>query len=369
MLDRQRTEWLTGLRDDVEEFLASLRMPGMPGRYLPCRRGATATGRRAGLGFACFAAKIHYTIGTWERVPAGERREWLDGIRAYQMDRPAVWLPPLPGGFADVPLLAAIVPPWESGWRRLARLLGGGTPPTPVTDAMLAETKQAIATLAQFDTTPWRPFLGYPNTPRTLENRLRRFDWTQPWSAGARSALLAVFLKTAREENLAGVLADFLDARADAATGGYCLAGHAPERGQLINGAMKVLNALDWLGRPIHYPEALLDTCLTQGPPPAGCHVVDWVYVAHRCLMQTDHRRAETQRQCLEILSLIRTHQAGDRGFSYQPGRAQNGYYGAVISRGLDEGDLHGTCLLTWAIAMILEILEENRFGWRVIRP
>jgi hypothetical protein len=41
----------------------------------------------------------------------------------------------------------------------------------------------------------------------------------------------------------------------------------------------------------------------------------------------------------------------------------------SIILIGLAESDIHGTCLLAWAVAMILEILDSNRNGWRVIKP
>ena len=31
---------------------------------------------------------------------------------------------------------------------------------------------------------------------------------------------------------------------------------------QVINGAMKVITGLDWLGHEIHYPKKLIDYCL-----------------------------------------------------------------------------------------------------------
>jgi hypothetical protein len=141
------------------------------------------------------------------------------------------------------------------------------------------------------------------------------------------------------------------------------------EHGQLINGAMKVLTALDWLDAPIHYPDKLIDTCLERLPSPDGCHVVDAVYVLHRCLQQTDHHRAQIQAYCTQVLEMIKRHYNPDGGFSYNIGRSQTHYYGIKIAQGLAESDIHGTVLLTWAIAMILEVMEANSAGWRVIRP
>ncbi len=50
-------------------------------------------------------------------------------------------------------------------------------------------------------------------------------------------------------------------------------------------------------------------------------------------------------------------------------GRSQTNYYGVDIARGLEESDLHGSLLLAWALATLMELLEEDELGWRVIRP
>ncbi|MBF0428195.1 MAG: hypothetical protein HQL94_04675 [Magnetococcales bacterium] len=363
-IDSQSAAWLVGLREEVAGFMAGLRYGDQPGRYLPCYSGATKVGRTAGLGFSCFANKIEYTIGLWDTRSHQEQQAWLDFIRSYQRISEAE------APFMDPFLLDGIPLPKERFLVQMRRWLSGLPAPSPKQDAILAETKQALATLAQHNETPWKPFSGFPLQEKQLNTRLRQLDWSQPWSAGAKTALLAVFIQTqGAERALAAVVSRYLDSLADPKTGGYFLSHKIPLRGQLINGAMKVLNALDWLEMPIHYPEALIDTCLLQGPPPAGCHVVDWVYVVHRCGLQTDHRLGEIQEKCKEIIALIRTHQNRDKGFSYAPGKAQEGYYGAKISLGHDEGDIHGTCLLTWALAMILEILEWPHLGWKVIRP
>ena len=59
----------------------------------------------------------------------------------------------------------------------------------------------------------------------------------------------------------------------------------------------------------------------------------------------------------------------GEGGFSYNVGASQTVYYGVPITRGEPVADLHGTILLTWALAMIFELVGENPDGWQVIRP
>ena len=44
-----------------------------------------------------------------------------------------------------------------------------------------------------------------------------------------------------------------------------------PNNTELINGAMKMLTGFDWFDMEIHYPEKLIDICLSISPQSEGC--------------------------------------------------------------------------------------------------
>ncbi len=368
MLSRAHKDWLQEVARGLPAFLDSLALPDQPGRYLPCRRGLTPAGREVALGFSCLALKLAYTLGRWEALAEDRRRAWLEFIRGFQAedDQPQELMR---GAFLDPALIGRLRPePW---WRRLGR-----RGPDARTRAVIAETKQAIATLAEVGASPRRPYLAFPRTREAVRAWLEGLDWRRPWTAGALAAQLAVFLRTQapavlappQVEALVREEADFLARLADPDTGAYWR-GSRPERGELINGAMKVLTALDWLEEPVHHPRALTALCLAELPRPEGCHLVDLVYVLHRCAQEQRHHRQQVHDYALQVLDMIRRHHNPDRGFSYYIGRSQTNYYGVDIARGLEESDLHGSLLLAWALAMLMELLEEDELGWRVIRP
>lgn len=369
--------WLFGLSQNLLEFMETLRVHGQPGRFRPCVRGVCGAGEKAALGFSCLAHKVFFSLGLWDSLDQRDQIQWIDFIRSFQNPDGLPATGALANAFIDNHLLEGIREPPPLGLRlTLRHFLSGKRPPQPREDAVRAETKQAIATLAQVGVQPYYSYQYFPTCNKSLMKELNSYDWSEPWSAGAKAALLSVFIQAQAgqvpgidNQALAQTVRRFLEKMASSATGSYHRGKRLPIRGQVINGAMKVLNALDWLEQPIHFPEKLIDTTLEQGPPPAGCHIVDWIYVLHRCGLQTDHRKKEIQEKCCEVVDLIKTHQNIDRGFSYQPHKAQTGYYNATISHGFDEGDIHGTCLLTWALTMIADILELGVPGWQVIRP
>lgn len=370
-----QADWVRSLRDRLAEFLHMLQVPGQPGRFLPCVDGLTEEGEQAELGFSCFAMKIYYTLGLWEKLPSEEQEAWIAFLKSYQVDGKSGGDRVTHNAFIDRPVISYLTSQVPAYHRFIDRFFRHNQL-TYVQRVIIAETKQATATLAQVGERAKRPYRGFPFTAADVRDHLWRFDWTRPWGAGGQASALVVFLKThapkflghAEVHELLDTCVQFFKSLADLQTGAY-FRGNVPGHGELINGAMKVLTALDWLEMPIHYPERLIDTCLARLPSPDGCHLVDGVYVLYRCLQQTPYKETKIQDYCAEVLAMIKQHHNPDGGFSYNIGRSGTHYYGVPISRGLAESDVHGTCLLAWAVAMILEILESNVAGWRVIRP
>lgn len=369
-------EWLRQINASLPEFLQTLESPDQVGRFSPCADGVTEYGSRIQLGFSCFAAKIFYTIGRWDLLPGSKRHAWTSFINSFQVDERSEEDKISSNAFIDPVIVRNAYAQIRYPTRLLQRLF----PPKGLTHpqrVILAETKQALATLAMVGESPERPFRGFPVNVEGVSNHLRQLDWTKPWGAGGQASALVVFVKTQapatleekQAEELVTVCRQFFSSIADQHTGSYFV-GRTPEHGQLINGAMKVLTALDWLEARIHYPEQLVDTCLGLLPNPDGCHLVDAVYVLYRCSQQTDYKRDQILDYCIRVLGMIRNHYNADGGFSYSVGRSQTHYYNArPISRGHPVSDIHGTCLLTWALSMIVEIMGENRSNWKVMTP
>jgi hypothetical protein len=167
-------------------------------------------------------------------------------------------------------------------------------------------------------------------------------------------------------EELLAICRGYFAGIADAESGAY-FRGRRPAQGELINGAMKVLMALEWLEVKPHHAGRLIQTCLAYPPSPGGGHLVEAVYVLHQCL--AGETSGTVRAYLLHVVEMIRRHAHDDGGFSYYVGKAQDNYRGVTISRGLDESDLHGTCLLTSALAMIWQILSPETAAWKTIRP
>ena len=371
LLTEDDSTWMDSLHDDIKRFLDSVQVQN--GRYLPALEGLTDAGELIELPFSCFALKIYYTLGLWDELSESERQTWIAYIQNFQVKGNPLHTWTGRNAFIDIELFRRVR--WQT--RRRTHWKNRLFFPKRITyfqAVISAEAKQAVATLAEVGIQTQHPYKGFPTTPRHMKQYLANFDWRQPWEAGAHLATLAVFLHTeaprllqkTQVDKLRSLCNHFIDDLSDSDSGAY-FKDEMPEYGQLINGAMKILTALDWLEKPIHHPKKLIDTVLTRLPLAEGCHVVDAVYVLYRCLQQTDHRHVDIEEYCCELLAMIREHHKPDGGFSYYMGYSQPHYHRVHITYHHPVSDLHGTLLLTWAAAMIRHILGYH--DWRIIKP
>lgn len=361
-------DWIRELEESIPRWLEKVSIPDQPGRFYPCLKGRTEVGSEAALGFSCFALKIYRILGLWEQLKVEQRKRWIDFILSFQKKEG-----PYKGGFVDPPIIEHC-DSWKI--RIINKLLKRGHPGlSPREATLIAETKQAIATLADIGIQAPLHFEDFPHTPNELSNYLRnKLNWSRPWAAGGQAAALALFIAHEAPKFLSHETVDELKCEmlkffydiVDKETGTWFL-GRIPNHGELINGAMKVLNALEWLDGEVPYPERLIDTCLSQPPRAEGCHLVDAVYVLYRCSQYTTYRRRDIIRYLEQILELVKQHRKPDGAFSYYVKHNQTSYYGAKIAIPIRQSDIHGTVLLIWAIGMIGFISEWKGFTWKEI--
>ncbi|MFA4826227.1 MAG: hypothetical protein WC593_13835 [Methanoregula sp.] len=368
-------DFLSDLKEKISGYVRSLEDPLCAGHFYPMDPSQTPKTPIA-LGYSCFALKTLYTINEWEKIPELKRQQWINYIKSFQIGTPTNYQQHYEkNAFIDPPVVDYLLQK-SSVVKKITRILLKKPKFGDLERTIYAETKQAIATLHQVGEHNDHIYTSFPTELSDLYSHLISLNWREPWGAGGQAAALAVFIKTeaprflgeAEVQALSGQISGFFGSLADPVTGAYYI-NPKPNYGQMINGAMKVLTALDWLEERVHYPEQLIDTCLSQMPSSEGCHLVDAVYVLHRCNLQTDYKKQEIREYCTKILHMIQLHQNKDGGFSYHIGKTQNWYYGVHFPQKTGISDLHGTCLLTWAVAMLDQISEERILEWEVIRP
>jgi len=365
-------------RDDIERIRLGVRSwlearaEGQEeGRFSFCSEGSRvpATGHAA-LFATCFAMKIAWQIGAWAGWAESRRNAAITFVRSFQE----------PDGVFRDPWLAANSKPGPV--RLLKAMLHSGGLSSELDRQPRnerAETRQAASTLRMVGEV-FAHRLPLPvRHAGEVSAYAESLGWENPWAAGSHlSHLVALATMNrevfgAREEEAAieravlAVLEDRRDQRT--ATWGK---GNVPEDLR-VNGAMKVLTALEWMQPVDMNHTALLRFALGRPFCADGCGFLNRLYVVQQAWKRVpeaarDEIRGQVVALARSALDRANRFTNADGGFSFYKGRAQHEYYGARISAGRSVSDLHGTMLMTWAVAIALDLLGGVE-GWRCPRP
>ena len=353
------------------EFLDSLKKKEVC-EYKPVNHSITNAGSKLSMGFSCYAAKILIMTGQWDNFSEQDKLKWRDyfynfqnsidiNYKNYFIDQNLYdyfnkYFSQFSGKFILKNIKNIILRQKTSSINQ------------HIFKTINADNKQAISTMSEMNFQIRDRIDLSLNNHQNISNYLNSYDWGNPWDAGAQFSSIAVY-DSIFNLGEGDELLKFIEKKVDILTGSY-FDKHPANPRQVINGAMKVITGLDWLNFPIHYPEKLIDYCIGNKPEFEGCDLVDYVYVLYKCSQQTEYKKDKVIEVLKEILDYIRIlYFESKKGFSYFQNKSQTHYYGIKISQGKNEPDIHGTMLSVWAIVMILNVLEENKFNYKVIKP
>lgn len=332
-------DWLRELPRRVPAFLSRLEGPAGFYRY-------SLTGdlygpeERWGLGNAVFAVKCLASIDALAGLPPARRAELARFIRSFRRS----------DGLISDPLVVGA----SSLRNKLLCLRTGDFSNFFNARVRSAETRQALLALSLLGEAAPAPEEGLPATPEAALAWLESLDWTRPWSAGSHFSHLLYFYSLRPGSSAAAAAAVDWARRGQREDGAWGRGTPSPR--ERINGAMKVLTGLTAAGHGVPpRPERLIDLCLASGHEGDACDQLNAAYVLRRAAAAAPaHRAEETAAWAVARLDgLRRYYHPQHGGFSFHPGRANTHYYGARLSRGLPEPDVHGTSLLLWGASLL----------------
>lgn len=239
-----------------------------------------------------------------------------------------------------------------------------------------AETRQAYSALLLHDVLPKNVGAIVPIEPKKILSFLKRLDWSRPWGAGSHSSHLMFFLSLMRRIGQIDETT-FFAARETATSfisliqnesDGAWYQGKTTHR-QKINGAMKVITGLAVDNIPFKYPEHLIDLCLAESTNATAnaCDQINQILVLRYADKLCDHsyRRDEIEHLCLKTIKTWQEYYHQKLGgFSFHRHHANDRYYGAKVSKGLDEPDIHGTVLFVWGLSMIKNLAPISELNF-----
>ncbi len=344
-------EWFPDLKENVLRFLQSLQSRTRPGFYRYSYSGDLFNETlHWGLGNSVFAAKILYML---DSLTDQDRKNISSFINSFQDTKGYIFDPVVQKkSFIRRWYYALRSLDFNNLWNEMTRR---------------AETRQSFAALRCLGKRPENPYLHIPYTKEGIERYINSLNWEKPWGAGSHVSHLLFFLHNNRvlfnvHQNDTDELIDFAleitnhYLRED---GSWYATGVDMPMHERVNAAMKMMTAYDAAERNDFFcPEKLIDLCMATINDGHACNNFNIICVLYHCSRKTDYRISEIKEYCLKRLEIYKKHYWPEYGgFSFFERQANRVYYGAKISCGLKEPDIHGTVLFLWGITLITKIL------------
>jgi len=358
--ENENIDWIFELKSKVPAFLDKLRSNKKQGFF-----GYSLTGdlypenENWGLGNTVFAVKTYYTLDMIYSLPVDEITRIINFIKGFQKSDGSIYDPLIA---KKVSLLNRF---YEAKNLDFSNFGGRKT--------KRAETRQSFSALQLLNSRPDLPYLQIPYIREGIDQYLSRLDWSKPYGAGSHFSHLLFFLHKNKEmfnicQESTDELADYAIAwvnKLQSSDDGSWHRGRNISLPQKINGAMKVISGLKAVGKPnFKYPEKLIDLCLMTGNLNQACDALDAIYVVHYAnkVIENTYRYEDIRNFCYRWLKICKEHYFPSiGGFSFFKHRANQYYYGAKLTKGLNEPDIHGTVLLLWGIALVSQILGIDK--------
>lgn len=236
----------------------------------------------------------------------------------------------------------------------------------------VADTRQSYSALDLFSKLPQLIWCKTPNTTRLIEKYLTSLDWSRPWGAGANFSHLMFFLNLGfkksiiSDENyceLTNYSIEWITNICHSDDGGWYK--NKADLQQIINGSMKIITGLLRINRlNIPYPKQLIDSCLLSSKQKHACDNFNTIMTLcySNQVLDGNYRYQEIEQYTLNRLKDYFEHYYPIiGGFSFYRNKANDIYYNARITKGLNEPDIHGTLMFLWGITLIAKILKIDK--------
>lgn len=351
--------WIKDLKKNVGVFLDMLDENNF--NYIKYSLSGDIYGRNInwGLGQNVFMVKILYMLGLLEGIDSDKRNNLINGIKKFQDGN----------GYISDPLIIKLIT------KKRFLFFRDKSNEFELEKIRRAETRQSFSALNCLGEKPDRPFLYIPYDERSIGNFLSGFNWKYPWDAGSHFSHLLFFLKLNKimfgyKTGIVDKLIEYANNWVDdlqSKDDGFWYSGGTTVK-EKINGAMKILTGKMAAGiLYINNHETVIDGCLGAINDGEACSNFNIIYCLYYCSRLSDYRKKDIEDFCYNRLGIYKEFYFDEiGGFSFHKNKANDIYYGARITKGLNEPDIHGTVMFVWGIALISKILKLDFVDFKI---
>ncbi|CAN2048464.1 Glycosyl hydrolase family 88 [Candidatus Magnetomoraceae bacterium gMMP-1] len=343
-------DWLVSLKPAISSFLNKLNENDF---YHYSLTGDICTNQKKwGLGNAVFAAKIYYML---DELKPEISDPIIKFIKSFQDSKGYIFDPEV----QRRSLLRRIYYSLKN--KNFNNIFNEQT--------RRAETRQSFAALRCLGSRPDIPYLHIPYSKKEIKKYIHKLNWKQPWGAGSHISHLLFFLRQNNQlfhiyqddtNELIRFAIEQVNTTYRQKDGSWYDSSINMPHFEKVNAAMKMMTAFDaaeW--KDFEKENELIDLCLSAINDGHACNQFNVICVLYHCSQKSDYRTKEIKQYCINQLKSYKEYYWPEYGgFSFFRGKANHNYYGATISKGLPEPDIHGTVLFLWGIALISKILE-----------
>jgi len=347
-------EWLNELKDTTLGFLNKIHNKYF---YQYSLSGDLySSSIKWGLGNAVFAAKIFYLLGDMDTDRSEKIAKF---IKSFQNDQ----------GYIHDPLVEQ-----KSKLRRYVNAFRSKNFANIFNEqTRRAETRQSFAALICLNDKPHIPFLKIPYTKNQITKYIEKLNWSQPWGACSHISHLLFFFKQNNAlfnihqdntDNLIKYVIDTVNDKYRQNDGSWYPPSITLPHYEKVNAAMKMMTAFDAVNwYDFDKERELIDLCLLAINEGHACNHFNVICVLYHCTRKTDYRKNDIYNYCIRQLEFFKEYYWPETGgFSFLKGHANRNYYGAILTKGFEEPDIHGTILFLWGITLISKILNINDY-------
>jgi hypothetical protein len=228
-----------------------------------------------------------------------------------------------------------------------------------------AETRQSISALKLFGEETKYLFGDFPKDETGIIKFIENLNWKIPWGAAAHFSALLFFLSVSelpKKNNLVNFTIKYIDKFRQK---NGCWYSGKPNLQLKINGAMKIITGLkaaatfaNWNGGNIFfkYAKELIDTALLAANDKNACSNFNLTYTLRYAneITSGTYKYQKIEKFIKTRLDIYKQFYFDNYGaFSFYESKANSNYYGAYISMGKNEPDIHGTVMFMWGLAVI----------------
>jgi len=345
-------KWVDSVINGLPVFLENMKDKNTPGRFKYSLTGDISSDSKWGLGNTVFAVKTFYILNLLETADSAKMVKYIKSF-----------------GTSNGEIYDPLVQNKSRNRRFFNALRYGDWNNINGKQNRRAETRQSFAALIALGSKPDIPYLLIPDSKEKVKRYIHSLDWNHPWGAGSHFSHLIFFLKNNSDMfndlNYDGkelIDFSFKEVNKYRKSDGAWYNKFASDV-EKVNGSMKMMTAYMAAGRNnLTKQKKLIDLSLSLINDRDACNNFNLILVLYFCSRNINYRKSQIKEFCIDRLQIYKQYYWSEYGgFSFFERNSNRSYYGAKISKGLEEPDIHGTHLFLWGITLITKMLNIDK--------